>query len=115
MSEFDAIRSRFGTRPPLIEVVNLSAGDFRINRPAQPDGRPVSTFHILTWNADDSELFRTEAPIWLMRFSTINVLSHLGIAPERFRLTVQDIERYGPGVVLDHSRPGRSRALLWVD
>lgn len=114
-SDFQAIRTRFGARPPLIEVADPQKADIRIQRPAEPDGRPVSTLHVLTWEAEDRSVFRTEVPLWLMRFSSANVLSHLGIAPERFRLTVQDIERYGPGVVVDFNRPGKSRVLVWVD
>lgn len=115
LGEFQAIRTRFGTRPPLIEVVDPRVADIRMNRPTEPDGRPVSTFHVLTWTAEDREVFKTAAPIWLLRFSSVNVLSQLRVAPERFRLTVQDIERYGPGVVVDYARPGKNRVLVWVD
>jgi hypothetical protein len=113
--DFDAIRSRFGARPPLIEVTDVRGRDFKINRPQQADGRPISTLHVLTWTQEDGQVFRTEVPIWLMRFSSINILSQLGVAPERFRLTVQDIERYGPGVIVDFRRPEENRVLLWVE
>lgn len=113
--EFQTIRTRFGARTPLIEVVDPQAADIRINRPEEPAGRPVSTLHVLTWDAEDRKVFKTAVPIWLMRFSSANVLSQLGITPERFRLTVDDVERYGPGVVVDYSRPGKNRVLIWVD
>jgi len=113
--EFEAIRSRFGERPHLIEVVDAGKSDFRVRRPAQPDGRAISRLHVLTWTEEDGELFRTEVPVWLMRFSMINVASRLGVAPERFRLTVQDLEQFGPGIVIDYRRPGVNRVLLWVE
>jgi hypothetical protein len=50
-----------------------------------------------------------------MRFSSINILSHLGIAPERFSLTVQDLERYGPGIIVDFRHPGVNRVLIWAE
>jgi hypothetical protein len=50
-----------------------------------------------------------------MRFSSVNILSQLGIAPAKFRLTVNDIERYGPGIVVDYDSPGAFRLLIWVD
>lgn len=115
VGEFQAIRTRFGTRPPLIEITDPAKGDIRINRPSEPDGRPVKTLHAVIWDAEDLTLIKTAVPIWLMRFSSINVLSTLGITPEQFSLTVQDLERYGPGVVVDYDRPERSRILLWVD
>jgi hypothetical protein len=113
--DFDAIKTRFGAKPPLIEVADGRGLNFKINRPAQPDGRAVTTLHVLTWTQEDGQVFRTEVPIWLMRFSSINILSQLGVAPERFSLTVKDIERYGPGIVVDFRRPEENRVLLWVE
>jgi len=113
--DFEAIRTRFGARQHLVEVVDVNARNFRINIPPTPDGRPISTLHVLTWNQADGEVFRTEVPVWLMRFSMINVLSNLGVTPERFRLTIQDLQAYGPGIVVDYRKPGETRVLLWVE
>jgi hypothetical protein len=113
--EFQAIRTKFGARPPLVEIVTPGRADLKINRSTEVDVRPVTTLHVVTWEADGNRLLKTEVPIWLMRFSSINVLSQLGVTPDRFKLTVQDIERYGPGVVIDHNQPGKSRVLIWVD
>ena len=114
LSEIEIIRTRFGSRAPLIEIVDARKGDVRINRLAGTGG-PVSTFHVVNWNAEDGELVRTEAPLWLMRFSSVNLLSQLGLAPASLRLTVQDVERYGPGIVVDYTQPGSARVLVWVD
>ena len=111
----DAIKARFGSRPPLIEIVDPVRGDIRINRAAQASSARVDTIHVINWKSDTRELSRTQVPLWLMRFSTVNVLSQLGIAPEKFRLTVSDIEHYGPGVVVDYGSPGKFRMLLWVE
>jgi hypothetical protein len=113
--DFEAIRLRFGNRPHLIEVVDAGSRNFKINRPAQPDGRPVSTLHVLTWEQEESQVFQTEIPLWLMRFSMVNVLSRLGVAPERFRLTVDDLRQFGPGIVVDYRKPGENRVLLWLE
>jgi len=115
LKEFDAIRARFGPRQPLIEIVNPQAADIRVNRLAHPQGLKAGTVHILTWNAEDNERLETDVPLWLMRFSSINILSKLGIAPDKFRLTVQDVERYGPGIVADYRSPGRSHVIVWVE
>ena len=115
MKDFDAIRARFGARPHLVEVVDVNSRNFRINIPPTPDGRPISTLHVFTWNQEDGEVFRTEVPVWLMRFSMVNILSNLGVTPERFRLTIQDLQAYGPGIVVDYRKPGQTRVLLWVE
>lgn len=115
LREIDAVRARFGSRPPLVEIVEPRRGDIRINRLQGPASPRVTTLHIINWKAEPDELVRTEAPLWLMRFSSVNLLSQLGLAPARFSLTVNDIERYGPGIVVDYSAPGVFRVLLWVD
>jgi hypothetical protein len=51
----------------------------------------------------------------LMRFSSLNVLSHLGIAPSRYRVTVEDVARFGPGVIVDYRDPGNQQVLIWVE
>ena len=115
LRDFDAVKARFGGRQPLVEIVSPHAGDIRVNRALHPEGRQATTLHVLTWDREEGRLLRTEAPLWLMRFSSINVLSRLGVAPEKFRLTVQDVQQYGPGVVVDYRRPGQKHVLIWVE
>jgi hypothetical protein len=75
----------------------------------------VDTIHVINWKSDTGELTRTEFPLWLMRFSSVNIASQMGIAPAKFRLTVSDVERYGPGIVVDYGSQGAFRLLVWVD
>ena len=70
--------------------------------------------HILTWNADGDRL-ESDLPLWLMRFSSVNILSRLGVAPEKFRLTVEDVAGYGPGHRGRGPQPGRSDVTIWVE
>ena len=111
----EAVKARFGSRPPLIEIVDPQRADIRINRPAEASASPVDTLHVVNWKSDTGELIRTDVPLWLMRFSTLNIASHLGIAPEKFRLTLSDVQRYGPGIVVDYGSQGAFRVLVWVD
>ena len=114
-TEFDAIRRKFAPRPPLIDVTNPQAGDLRVNRVKHPEGLRASTVYVMTWNAEDDQLLKTDIPLWMMRFSSINVLSHLGIAPNRYRLTAEDVASFGPGLVVDYSQAGAKRVLIWVE
>jgi hypothetical protein len=113
--EIEAIKSRFGTRPPLVEIANPATADIRINRPTEASTTPIDTLHILNWKAETRELMRTAAPMWLLRFSSVNIASRLGLAPDKFRLTVADIQRYGPGIIVDYGKPGDFRVLVWVE
>ena len=113
--DFESVRARFATRASMVEVVDLSSGNLKINRIQHPEGRRAETVHILTWSAEEERVLRTDVPLWLMRFSSVNVLSHLGIAPAKYRLTVEDLARFGPGVVVDFNRPGRDHVLIWLE
>jgi hypothetical protein len=114
LRQFDALRARFGPRPPLVEIVDLRSADIRINRAPHPEGRRATTLHVLTWSVDGDRL-ESDLPLWLMRFSSVNILSKLGIAPEKFRLTVDDVVLYGPGIVAEVRQPGRSDVMMWVE
>jgi hypothetical protein len=111
----DAVKARFGTRPPLVEIGDLHRADVKINRPDEASPAAVDTIHVINWKSDTGELVRAEVPLWLMRFSSVNILSQLGIAPAKFRLTVADIRRYGPGILVDYGSQGAFRMLVWVD
>jgi hypothetical protein len=113
--EIEAVKARFGARPPLVEISDPVRADIRINRPTEASAAPVDTVHILNWKSQNGELMRSDAPLWLLRFSSVNIASRLGLAPDRFRLTVGDIQRYGPGVIVDYGSPGKYRVLVWVE
>ena len=111
----DAVKARFGSRAPLIEVVNAHTADIRINRPADASTTAVDTIHIINWKSETGELVRFEVPLWLARFSSVNIRSQIGVTPAKFRLTVDDIQRYGPGIIFDYGSQGAFRMLVWAD
>jgi len=111
----EAVKARFGSRAPLVEITDPRRADVRINKPAEPSTVHVDTIHIINWKSETREVARTDVPLWLMRFSTVNIASTLGLAPAQFRLTVGDVERYGPGIIVDYGVPGEFRMLVWVE
>ncbi|MGE5833866.1 MAG: hypothetical protein ACM4AI_05265 [Acidobacteriota bacterium] len=113
--EIESIRTRFAGRPPMLEIVDAKAGDIRIQRTPHPQGLRAQTLHVMTWTGAEEQVMRSDVPLWLMRFSSLNVLSHLGVAPERYRLTVEDVARFGPGIIVDYRDPGNQQILIWVE
>ena len=114
--EFDRVRARFPARPALVELVDPREGVLRINRP--PESAPrlhVESIFILGWTPADRKLVRTSAPVWLMHLSLQNMASRFGLGRAPWSLTVADVERYGPGVVLDFRDPRGTRVLIWVE
>lgn len=111
----ETVKARYGSRPPLIEIADPRRADVRINKTADASATRVDTIHVVNWKSETGELSRMEMPLWLMRFSSINLASNLNIIPAKLNLTVSDVERYGPGIIVDYRTPGASRILVWVD
>jgi hypothetical protein len=113
---FDEIRQRYVGKPPLVEV---SGNDTRSRVPPKDAPRAsLSALHVLAWNPDDEHLARIDIPFWLIRLkeSPIRFANYAsGAVDFDVPITAADIERYGPGIVVDLHRPGRERALVWVD
>jgi hypothetical protein len=70
---------------------------------------------VLAFDGRTGKLVRSRAPVWWMNFSAESLLARVGAPLGAVALTVADVERYGPGVVLDFSPPAGGRVLVWVE
>jgi hypothetical protein len=115
--EFERARAQFPARQPLIEIVDPGPimVDVRVHRAAESAPRqPVQFFHVLVWDGRAQKLVRSRAPVWWMNFSAESLLARFGVPLGDLSLTIADVERYGPGVVVDFTRPVGGRVLVWV-
>jgi len=115
--EFERVRAQFGARPPLVEIRDPGPimMDVRVHRPAESAPRQsVQFFNVLVFDGRTKKLVRSRAPVWWMNFSAESLLARLGVPLGNLALTVADVERYGPGVVLDFVPPAGGRVLAWV-
>jgi hypothetical protein len=114
---FEEVRQRFATRAPLLEM--HGTGEARRNAPARDAPRTsLSTLHVLAWDAEEEKLARIDIPFWFLRLKETPIRFGTyasGLDALNISLTAAEIERYGPGVIVDISREGRDRALLWVE
>jgi hypothetical protein len=114
---FERERAQFQDQKPLIE---LDEDDRIVRRnvqaPAAGEPRKVETLTVLAWDADDERLIRIDLPFWLLRLKKdpLDVLADRGIHGNRLRLTVQDLERMGPRLILDHRGRRGERVLVWT-
>ncbi len=116
---FDEVHAKFPGRA-LIEIQDGEPAPFGDRSHEAVSRVELTTLHVLAWDPDDDHLARVEIPFWLLRLKSgpIGFSSYAaGLRSDRVRLTVEDIERHGPGIVVDVSDPrrNRGRALVWAD
>lgn len=110
---FDEIRRQFPQRPPLIELVNIRAGDVRINRAPQSPRKKVERLYFMMWDPEEEKVVRGNAPTWVTRLR----VSITGVGDWSFsdlHVTVEDIERYAPGIIFDMKTPDGEQVLVWA-
>ena len=115
--EFQTIRAGFPGQRPLIEID--SRGRFRraADVPgARPAKDPPERLYLLAFDPSDGRLVRFNIPFWLLRIKTANATIDLNgnrMDLEDLRLSVQDLERLGPSLLVDHVGPEGERVLVW--
>jgi hypothetical protein len=117
-TEFETIRQRFAGRPPLLEMRNGRPA-YSVERAAlPPSGARLQTLHVLAFERDEQHLARISLPFWLLRMKSdpIRFGSYAsGLDDEGVDLRPEDVEKYGPGIILDTVTPDGERFMLWAE
>jgi type II secretory pathway pseudopilin PulG len=114
-ADFQTIRARFSEQKPLIELDER--GNFLHANTDRPAGtqRP-QTLTILAFDSHDEKVVRLELPFWLLRLKMGGTRVDVGgsnVDLAKLRLTIEDLERYGPTLILDQKDTDGSRVLIW--
>jgi hypothetical protein len=114
--DFQTIRARFTNQKPLIELDER--GNFlhaNVDRPSSPT-RP-QTLNIMAYDPDEKHVVRMDLPFWLLRLKMQGTRFDVGgnnVDLAKLRLTVEDLERFGPTLILDQKDGEGSRVLIWT-
>lgn len=115
--EFDQIEARFTGQKPLIELDSrghyLRANTDR-NPPSNP--KPPEALNVLAFDPGDGRIVRISIPFWLLRMkmrgTTID-FNGRKMDLDDLKLTVEDLERFGPTLIVDHKQATGERVLVW--
>jgi hypothetical protein len=119
--QFAAARARFTGQQPLIEI---RRGDEAVlHREVIPGSVPAAkldTLRVMAYDTHARKLVRVSIPFWLLRMAPsrhMSFLSDSGIDfdSDRIRLTLEDLERRGPGLILDQADRRGSQVLVWTE
>jgi hypothetical protein len=118
--EFATARARFAGQQPLIELRhNQEPLLHRDTVRARPD-RKLESLRVLAYDESEEKLVRVTIPFWLLRMMPSKNLSFLhdegiDLDTSRVRLTLEDVERRGPGLILDQKDRRGSQVLVWTE
>ena len=115
--EFQKVEGRFTGQKPLIELDNrghyLKANMDR-TPPANP--REPDALNVMAFDPDDGRIVSISIPFWLLRMkmrgATIDFNGNK-MDLEDLKLTVEDLERFGPTLIVDHKNVTGERVLVW--
>jgi hypothetical protein len=114
--EFAKILAKFEGREPYLVIKD---GEPVVSEtPAASPGKPVEALHIIVWDPDEQKVIKLNMPFWLLRMAKdqpikISANDEPGEAM-KLKITVADLERRGPGLVLDHKEATGQRVLVWA-
>lgn len=119
---FAEARAQLGDSPAYIEL--SSDGSTLVHREleqAQPS--ELQALHVITLESSSSRLLEIAFPFWFVRLKmsrTMNLGTLASILAHDWKnldlnVSEDDLERRGPGLVLDHTASSGSRILLWTD
>ena len=118
--QFVRQRARFAGQQPLIEVQKADSDDVeaKVHRPAE-DARKVElqTMRVLVYNAHEGRLVHVDLPFWLIRLMPSGRLGSFSgdFSFDSGRITVDDLERHGPGLILDARDSRDAQVLIWTE
>jgi hypothetical protein len=114
--EFEQVKAQFTGHKPLIELDER--GRFlRANpdRPSRADTRRPDQLYVLAFDPDDERIVKVTIPFWLLRLKARGTIDFNGgqLELEDLKLTVEDLEAFGPTLIVDHKSSGGERVLVW--
>jgi len=115
---FDEVRAKFPGQRPLIEFQDGDRSQVTTNKADTPSPVRLTTLHIIAFDDGEGRMVKVDVPFWLLRLKSgpIAFSSYAsGFNDERINLSVEDIERRGPGIVLDLAHPSEGRVLIWAE
>ena len=120
--EFEKERTRFGDQKPLIEIDETGhdiKSNFDPSHPAAPTRPDVMV--VMIWDPQDERIVRVRLPFWLLRLGSRGERGSIQLGSRDSRLTfehlkisVQDLERLGPALIVDHKSLQGERVLIWT-
>ena len=123
-AEFSQLRSRFATQQPLIDMsLRQSADTSSIGRPVVP----LHTFHTVIFDTRGGQrIVHISVPYWFARLFSdrdgefrwlgqLTFLDDTEFDSEAIRLSLDQLEQWGPGLIVDYQHLSGGQFISWVE
>ena len=117
-ARFAAARRQLAGKLPLVE---LRGGDDPVVHHPPVDARPakINALRALLYNPHDRRLMDLTLPVWLLRMGSGDHLNFVGdndhFDTRRMHLSFADVERHGPGLIVDGAIEHGALILIWTE
>jgi hypothetical protein len=119
-NEFVQTRTRFAGQEPLIQVRHDD--EPVVNRDLLKDANAsqhLESLRVLAYDRRARKLVRVSIPFWLIRMAPSGRFrlndNGFDFDADRVHITVDDLERRGPGLILDQKDRRGSHVLVWTE
>lgn len=113
-SEFARVRAQFKDQAPLLEIKDDKVYAARLEERVGTYHGPLPTMlNVLAYDKSDAKRVHVSIPLWLLHMKGKMRLQGDDLNIERMDLSVDDIERAGPALLIDHT-DGHARLLVWT-
>jgi hypothetical protein len=114
-AEFAQIRGHFQDPEPLLEIKKDKVYAARLEQRAGTYNGPLPTMlNVLAYDRGEHKRVHLSIPLWLLHMKGKMKLQGEDMGVERLDLSVDDIERAGPALLIDHM-DGHARLLVWTN
>jgi hypothetical protein len=123
-AEFSQLRSRFSTQQLLIDMsLRQSADTLSIGRPVVP----LHTLHTVIFDTRDGQrIVHIAVPYWFARLfadrdaefrwlGQLTFLDDTEFDSEAIRLSLDQLEQWGPGLIVDYQHLSGGQFISWVE
>jgi hypothetical protein len=116
-ASFEDVRRRFADAEPVLDILDNERMVVRREPSATHPDRPLQRLQVMAWDPDDESLARVTLPFWFLRLKAgpLDVSGKVMINHHHVDMTVEQIERYGPTLLVDHEGRGGDRLLIWTE
>jgi hypothetical protein len=125
--QFERQRTRFAGQQPLVQVGKEDLNEkVVVHRPpvTSPRHTDLQAIRVLSYDERNGQLITVDVPLWLARWA-LKDRGDNGHGRVRFGdrsvefeagdLTFEDIERHGPGLILDATDTQGAQVLVWAE